>query len=74
MDQEMPEMTGAETVVEIRKWQREKLIPEMKIIGCTAHKARDEVEKFFESGLDQCIFKPISALKIKNILKEILSE
>jgi len=72
MDQEMPEMTGAETVAEIRRLQGESLIPEMKIIGCTAHTAKEEVEKFMESGLDSCIFKPISVVMIRDILKEIL--
>ena len=74
MDQEMPEMTGSETVVEIRRMQGEDLIPEMRIIGCTAHKAQEEVEKFLESGLDHCIFKPISVVMIRDILKEILSQ
>ena len=72
MDQEMPEMTGSETVEEIRRLQNEDVIPEMKIIGCTAHKVREEVDRFMESGLDSCIFKPISAIVIKDILKEIL--
>jgi len=42
MDQEMPEMSGSETVKEIRRLQREKLVPQgMRIIGCTAHKSKD---------------------------------
>ena len=47
------------------------MIPEMKIIRCTAQKAKEEIDKFFESGLDQCIYKPISVLMIKDILKEV---
>ena len=72
MDQEMPEMTGSETVTEIKRLENENLVPHMKIIGCTAHKAKEEVDKFVESGLDSCIFKPISVGMIRDVLKEIL--
>ena len=70
MDQEMPEMNGSETVRKIRKLQKEKkLLPQrMRIIGCTAHKSKEEVERFLEAGLDKCIHKPISAAMIKDLL------
>jgi len=74
MDQEMPEMSGAEAVREIRTFQEESILPTgMRIIGCTAHKSKEEVERFLESGLDQCIHKPISKVMIGDILKEFLS-
>jgi len=53
--------------------QGEGLLPEMKIIGCTAHKSKEEVDKFLEAGIDQCIHKPISTVMIKDILKDELS-
>ncbi len=69
MDQEMPEMNGTETVREIRRLQEGKLLSrEMRIIGCTAHQAKEEVERFVESGLDSCIHKPISVQMIQDIL------
>jgi len=69
MDQEMPGMTGAETVREILKLQKEDQIPNrVKIIGCTAHRSGEEVDKFIEAGLEKCIHKPISAAMIKSIL------
>jgi len=70
MDQEMPEMNGIQTVKEIRRLQKEEgvLAQELKIIGCTAHKSKEEVERFLEAGLDQCIHKPISVGMIKDIL------
>ena len=71
MDEEMPEMSGTETVKEIRRLQKEKLLSSgMKIIGCTAHKSKEEVERFLKAGLDQCIHKPISVGMIKDLLKE----
>jgi len=69
IDQEMPEMSGGETVSEIRRLQKEYLIGSgLKIIGCTAHQSKEEVDKFLESGLDQCICKPISKAIIQDIL------
>jgi len=73
MDQEMPEMSGIETVQEIRRLQKEKfLVENFKVIGCTAHKAKEEVEKFLKSGIEKCIHKPISTTMIKDILDDIL--
>ena len=70
MDQEMPEMSGADTVREIKRLQSENLVPlAMRFIGCTAHKAKEEVDKFLASGLDSCIYKPVSLAMIKDILK-----
>jgi len=70
MDQEMPEMTGAETVKEIKGLRNEKLIQGgIKFIGCTVHKAKEEVDRFLASGLDECIHKLISTAMIKDILK-----
>ena len=34
--------------------------------------AKEEVEKFLASGLDSCIYKPVSIAMIKDILKELL--
>ena len=69
IDQEMPGVNGIEVVREIRRLQKEDSLPrDMKIIGCTAHKLKEEVERFLKAGLDQCIHKPISAAMIKEIL------
>ena len=69
MDQEMPEMSGADTVREIRRLQSESMVSEMKVIGCTAHKVKEEVDRFLASGLDLCIYKPVSIALIKETLK-----
>jgi len=71
MDQEMPGMTGSETVREIKRLQAQKLVPRMRIIGCTAHGSNEEVEKFMESGIDSCIHKPIMAQDFQRIFAGI---
>jgi len=70
IDQEMPEMSGSETVQEILRLQSQGLLPPIKLIGCTAHKSKEDVDKFMEAGINQCIHKPISVSMIKNTLKE----
>ena len=70
MDQGMPEMSGSDTVKEILKLQSQSLLsPNIKIIGCTAHQSKEEVARFMEAGISQCIQKPISVVMIKGILK-----
>ena len=71
MDQEMPGMSGVETVREIKKLQEENQISsEIRIVGCTAHKGKEEVDRFLASGLESCIFKPVSISMIKDILSD----
>jgi len=66
-DQEMPEMTGTETVREIRKLQNKRVLPGMRLIGRRAHKLKEEVDRFLGAGLEQCIHKPISKIMIHDI-------
>jgi len=76
MDQEMPGMNGTETVAEIKRLEIESLLPETKVIGCTAHKDGPEIQQFLQSGIAKCIEKPISVGLIQDILEEyhIISE
>ena len=68
MDQEMPEMSGADTVIEIKKLQDRNLLPETKIAGCTAHQDEEELRYFKEAGIREFIKKPISVDAIRNFL------
>jgi len=69
MDQEMPGLTGSETVQEIKRLQAQGMVPPMSIIGCTAHGSAEKVERFMKSGIDSCIHKPITANELKSILR-----
>jgi len=69
MDQEMPEMTGIETVKEIKRLEGEGKIGEgLKIIGCTAHGSKREVDRFLASGINLCIHPPISTSLRQKVL------
>jgi len=72
MDQEMPEMTGVETISEIKKLQRQDLIPDIDIIGCTAHQRKEDIDLMINAGAKECIQKPISMLQIQNIVQKYL--
>jgi len=69
MDQEMPRMSGSETVQEIERLQAQGLAPPMNIIGCTTHGPVEEIEKFMQCGIDSCIQKPIAAHKLQRLLQ-----
>jgi len=52
----MLEMIGSDTVKEILKFQSQNWpSTTIKIVGCTAYKSKEEVEKFMEAGIAQCI-------------------
>jgi len=72
MDQEMAGMSGSDTVKEIKRLQELNMLPEMRIIGCTAHGSKDEIANFMESGIDECIQKPISINKIQQLLTDFI--
>ena len=76
MDQEMPGLNGTETVAGIKRLEIEGLLPETKVIGCTAHNDGPEIQQFLQSGIVKCIEKPISVGLIQDILEEyhIISE
>ena len=57
MDIQMPVMDGFETIQRIRSSNEERL-RKVKIMAMTANVTRDEVDRCFESGVDDYIAKP----------------
>lgn len=67
LDIEMPEMSGLETLKEIRKIeiaQNRKIF----IIACTAHALEGSREKFLNAGFNAYLSKPISLFRLKETL------
>jgi PAS domain S-box-containing protein len=56
MDVQMPQMNGYMAAIEIRKIEGEKKIP---IIALTAGTVKEEIEKCFQSGMDDYASKPV---------------
>jgi signal transduction histidine kinase/CheY-like chemotaxis protein len=64
MDLELPDTNGVNVVKLIRKHQKKRNL----IIANSAHNEKDIYEKCIESGFDDVISKPLTKLKIENII------
>ena len=71
MDVQMPEMDGYEATRRIRAMDlaKSKTIP---IIAMTANVFREDVEKCFESGMNDHIGKPINIDEVMEVMKQYL--
>jgi len=69
MDIQMPEMSGLEATITIKK-----IFPQLPIIAQTAYALSDEKEKSFEAGCDDYISKPINRLELLSKLEKYLKE
>ena len=70
MDCNMPVMDGYEATSKLKEMMRREEIRECAIIGCTGHVQPSEVEKCKESGMDDCVGKPIE----RSILMQLLQK
>ena len=68
MDYQMPELDGVETSKKIIMMREKGEVGNLKIVGCTAFCAKNEVFSMMEAGMNDVIFKPVS----KEILVEVL--
>jgi CheY-like chemotaxis protein len=72
MDIMMPVMDGLTAAREIRKVEKSRNIPDLKkvrIIAITANAFEDDRNKFFESGMDYYMNKPIEIEELNRILQ-----
>ena len=60
LDYEMPVMNGPEAARHIRDLQHAGILPWCYLVGCTAHQGKSEKKEFEESGVDECLKKPVS--------------
>ena len=69
MDIQMPELNGYEASIKIRAMENGKKIP---IIALSAGILPEDIQKCYESGIDDYASKPIVQETIKNILAKWL--
>lgn len=68
MDIRMPIMSGIEATKLIRS--REGADKHTPIIACTAHALEEEQNSFIAQGMDDCLIKPLSDDKLKDIIEK----
>ena len=71
MDENMPNMTGSEATIEIRKFEKENNLKRTFIIALTANALSGDKEKFLEAGMDEYLSKPLNIEKLKEILRKL---
>ncbi len=70
MDIEMPIMDGYECTRKIREWEKLNGKAHCKIIALTAHALPEARDKILTAGCDSFLTKPISKVKITDVLNE----
>jgi signal transduction histidine kinase/ActR/RegA family two-component response regulator len=71
MDENMPNMTGSEATVEIRRFEKENNLSPVFIVALTANVLTDQKNRFVKIGMDDYLSKPLDIEKLKNILNKI---
>jgi CheY-like chemotaxis protein len=69
MDRHMPVMDGIEATRRIR--QMDGPIASIPIIGITASASQDELQACIDAGMDDCLIKPVEAVKLRALLERL---
>ena len=72
MDQNMPEMSGVETVKIIRIWEQENQRKQIPIIALTAIAEVGVKQVFLEAGMNDLLTKPIIIVSLNKMLEKWL--
>ncbi|MFT7144578.1 MAG: two-component system sensor histidine kinase/response regulator [Alphaproteobacteria bacterium] len=70
MDMQMPRMNGIEASEEIRSIEKNKGVNPVPIIALTANALKEHKDKCLAAGMNDYLKKPITQIKLMNILKE----
>lgn len=73
MDESMPNMTGTQAAIEIRKYEAHKNIEKTPIVALTANVMQDDRNKFINAGMDDFLAKPVDVDELRVMLKKYLS-
>lgn len=71
MDCHMPEMDGYQTVVMIRKAEKERGGPRVPVFALTAHASLENRQKCLEAGMNGYISKPIDIQALASIIQSL---
>ena len=71
MDLQMPIMGGLDATVEIRKYERINMLPEIPIVAMTAHAMKGDQSRCYKAGMNGYISKPISCDQIQKVFRTL---
>ena len=71
MDVQMPEMSGIEATIHIRRKEQTQQSGHVPIIAMTAHAMKGDRERCLEAGMDDYLAKPIQADDLFRVLEAI---
>ena len=73
MDIQMPNMDGYAATAEIRKLS-DRALAQIPVIAMTANAFKEDVEKAFESGMNEHVAKPINIQKLAETMEKVLRQ
>ena len=63
---------GIECSIKIRKFEKDKLIPQVPIVAITSYDSEIEKKKCFEAGMNDFFKKPIKRNQLKDLIDKYL--
>ena len=72
MDCHMPIMNGFESSKKIKELVKRRIIPDASILALTASTANKDLDECKQSGMEECLTKPVSKKQMKEKLQQIL--
>lgn len=74
MDIQMPEMGGIEATQLIREMEQAQGLQRTPIIAVTANALKGDRERYFESGMDGYVSKPLSMDSLKSEIERVMAQ
>ena len=72
MDVSMPNLSGEDAVVEIRRYEQREGLPSATIVALTAHSLKGDREALLAKGMDHYLSKPFSPDQLAQLLEPLL--
>ncbi len=73
MDVQMPGISGLETTLKIREYEKELNLSPCYIIGMTAHALKEDKERCISAGMNDYISKPFNPEDLKDKLNKVFN-
>ena len=74
MDVSMPKLNGIQATHIIREHEKKSKKTHIPIIGMTAYSSEDDIKRFLEAGMDDCLTKPINEGKLLTIINKTMNK